>query len=135
MLRGIPAPLPDEDTQPFWDGCADGRLLVPECAACGARRWPPGPMCPVCQSTETHWLEASRRGTLYSWIVAVHPTDQVLADQVPYTVALVELDEGVRVIGNVLDVDPAELVAGMPLDVVFEEADGIRLPNFRRTVD
>jgi uncharacterized OB-fold protein len=72
---------------------------------------------------------------LYSWTVAVHASDARLEDQVPYAVALVELEEGVRVIANVLDADPASLVAEMPLDLVFEESGGIRLPNFRPATD
>jgi len=92
-------------------------------------------MCPVCQSTDTHWLQASGRGTLYSWVVAVHASDPLLADQVPYAVALIELDEGVRVIANVLDADPSELRADMPVELVFEESDGNRLPNFRPAPD
>ena len=131
MLKGMPIPLPDLDTQPFWDGCASGRFLVPRCRICGATRWPPGPMCPVCQSTETDWIESSGQGTLYSWIVVVHPIDPVLVDQVPYVVALIALEEGVRVVGNLSGCSPDELAAEMPVELVFEESAAIRLPNFR----
>ena len=132
MLKGMPLPRPDLDTQAFWDGCAEGRFLVPRCRACGATRWPPGPMCPECQSTETDWLDSSGRGTVYSWIVATHPVDPVLVDQVPYVVALVDLEEGVRVVGNVEGCDPGEVTAGMAVELFFEEVGGMRLPNFRR---
>jgi uncharacterized OB-fold protein len=131
MLKGMPLPQPDLDTQPFWDGCQREQFLVPRCRACNTTRWPPGPMCPECQSTQTEWIESSARGSVYSWIVATHPVDPVLVDQVPYVVALIELEEGVRVVGNVEGCDPEEIVAGMAVELFFEEVEGMRLPNFR----
>jgi uncharacterized OB-fold protein len=132
VLRGMPAPVPDLDTQPFWDGCVEDRFLVPECAACGHRRWPPGPMCPVCRSPETRWIDSSGRGSVYSWLVVHHPVNRVLADQVPYVVAMIDLEEGVRVVGNVEGCDPESVTAGMPVEVFFEmHEEGIRMPNFR----
>jgi uncharacterized OB-fold protein len=132
VLRGMPAPVPDLDTQPFWDGCAEDRFLVPECAACGHRRWPPGPMCPVCRSPETRWIDSSGRGSVYSWLVVHHPVNRVLADQVPYVVAMIDLEEGVRVVGNVEGCDPEAVTAGMAVEVFFEtHEEGIRMPNFR----
>jgi hypothetical protein len=82
---------------------------------------------------ETEWMEATGRGHVYSWIVVSHPVDPVIADQVPYAVAMIELDEGVRVVGNVAGCGPDELQAGMKVTVYFEEPDeqGIRLPNFQ----
>jgi hypothetical protein len=133
MLTGLPRPLVDFDTQPFWDGCREERFLVPTCADCGYARWPPGPMCPVCQSMQTDWVRSSGRGRVYSWIVATHPVDQVLVDQVPYVVAMIELEEGVRVVGNVTGCAPDEVVADLAVRLFFEPAgeDGIRIPNFR----
>lgn len=90
-------------------------------------------MCPVCQSMKTDWAESTGRGQVYSWVVVTHPVDAVIADQVPYAVAMIELEEGVRVVGNVAGCGPDELQAGMRVAVYFEEPDeqGIRLPNFR----
>jgi uncharacterized OB-fold protein len=89
-------------------------------------------MCPSCQATETDWREASGRGTVYSWVVAAHPVHPTLADQVPYVVGLVELEEGVRVVANVTGCTPDEVTAGMPVEVYFEDVDAeVRLPNFR----
>lgn len=132
MLRGLPPPVADLDTQAFWDGCQDERFLVPACAMCGARRWPPGPMCPVCRSMETDWIPSSGCGTVYSWLVVHHPVNSVLADQVPYVIAMIDLDEGVRVVGNVEGCDPGSVRAGMPVEVVFERhEEGMLIPNFR----
>lgn len=133
MLRGMPTPRPDLDTQPFWDGCDEGKFLVPRCRACAATRWPPGPMCPECQSQDTEWIESSGRGKVYTWVVATHPVDPVLADQVPYVVGMIELEEGVRVVGNVEGCDPGEVTAEMPVELVFADlGNGRRLPNFRK---
>jgi uncharacterized OB-fold protein len=128
----MPLPEPDRDTRPFWDGCARERFLVPRCGQCGATRWPPGPMCPECQSTVTEWIESSGRGSVYSWVVAAHPVAEVLADQVPYVVGLIELEEGVRVVGNVVDCAPEEVEAGMAVEVFFEPCGEFLLPNWRR---
>lgn len=131
MLKGMPLPIADLDTQPFWDGCREGRFLVPRCRSCGELRWPPGPMCPACQAQETEWLPASGQGKIYSWVVVTHPVAEVLVDQVPYVVGLIELAEGVRVVGNVEGCDPATVVPDMPVEIFFEDVGGLRLPNFR----
>jgi uncharacterized protein len=131
MLRDMPLPQPDLDTQPFWDGCKDSKFLIPFCHACGSPRWPPGPMCPNCQATDTDWVESSGRGNVYSWVVVVHPVHESLIDQVPYVVGLIELEEGVRVVGNVLGCAPEEVRADHPVELIFEDVEDFRLPNFK----
>jgi uncharacterized protein len=133
MIRGMPRPRADLDTQPFWDGCDEGRFLFQRCLRCAGTRWPPGPMCPHCQSMETEWVESVGRGRVYSWIVATHPVDPVLVDHVPYVVAMIDLEEGPRVVGNVEGCEPDEIEADLPVELFFEElGDGRRLPNFRK---
>ncbi len=133
MLEGMPRPLPNLDTQPFWDGCQEERLLLPRCSACGEGRWPPGPMCPACQSQDVDWIESSGRGRVYSWIVANHPVHPVLTGQVPYVVAMIELEHNIRLVGNVMGCAPDEVEADLPVEVIFERLeDGRQLPNFRR---
>jgi uncharacterized OB-fold protein len=128
----MPAPIPDLDTKPFWDGCLERRFLVPTCADCKAPRWPPGPLCPVCRCERTVWVDASGRGTVYSWVVVTHPVHPVIADQVPYVVAVIELAEGVRVVGNVAGCSPDDVTPDMPVELYFEDvADGFVRPNFR----
>jgi uncharacterized OB-fold protein len=131
MLTGLPGPLADLDTQPFWDGCNDRRLLLPRCADCTAYRWPPGPMCPQCQSQATEWVQWSGTGTVYSWVVVHHAAHPALADQVPYVAALVELEPGIRILGNILGVAPEEMRPDLALTLVFEDAgDGELIPNW-----
>lgn len=135
VLNGLPRPLPDFDTEPFWNGCREGRFLIPACTDCGRGRWPPGPMCPHCRSTAVEWRPASGRGSVYSWVVVVHPTLDALVDQVPYVVGLIELDEQVRVVGNLAGISPDAVTAGLPVELYFEPPgdDGIPIPNFRVT--
>ena len=131
MLKGLPRPQPDLDSMPFWEGCREKRFLLPRCQECGSFRWPPGPMCPACQSQQTEWVEAAGRGRVYSWIVVNHAPHPNLADQTPYVLALIELEEGVRVLGNIYGCEPNEILPNLAVSLIFEEADdGFVLPNF-----
>ncbi len=131
MLTGMPKPWPDADSAPFWDGCAEGRLMVPRCVEAHHPRWPPGPMCPVCQSQNTEWVRAGGEGSVYSWTVVTDPVDAALVNQVPYIVALIDLPEGVRIIANLVGCEPDAVVAEMPVRLVFEDQEGLTIPNFR----
>lgn len=123
------APSVSLDTQFFWDGVREHRLLIQRCGGCGALRHPPRPMCPECQSLAWDSVEASGRGTLYSFCIPRHPLLPWQEEE--YVVALVELDEGTRLVSNLVGVDPAEARIGMPVRVVFEEFDdGLVLPMF-----
>lgn len=125
-------PTPDPSTQPWWDAARDGRLLIKRCADCGRAHFYPRPFCPHCWSTNVAWEQASGRGTLYTWSV-VHQNDlPPFNERVPYVAAIVELDEGPRMMTNVVDCDPADLVVGMPVEVTFRpETDDVTLPVFR----
>jgi len=136
VIPGAPVPIPDHDTRSFWEACHEGKFLIPQCRSCKTLRWPPGPVCPSCRSDETEWVSASGRGRVYSWVVARHPANPTMADAVPYIVGLIELDEGVRVVGNVCECDPADVEPDLAVELFFEEAaDGLRLPNFRRAAE
>ena len=144
-VSGEPAgllPAPDEDSAPFWEGCAAGELRVQRCASCGRRRMPPRPMCPWCRSFEVAWDVTSGRGRIWSWVVAHPPLLAAYAEQAPYNVVVVELedDPSIRLCGNVvaepggrLDaVDPTTLSIGLPVQVCFGPAvAGIALPRWR----
>jgi uncharacterized OB-fold protein len=131
MVAGVPptiAPVTGPDDAWFWDGVRDGRLLVRACASCGRLRHPPVPMCPACGSTEWSVREASGRGRVHAWIVSRHPTEP---DAAPRLVALVELDEGVRLVSNLVDVDVADVRNELAVEVCFRDHDGVVLPQFR----
>jgi hypothetical protein len=125
--RVIP-PVPDRDDQYFWTGVEEGRLLARRCAHCSFLQHPPSPMCPKCGSVD--WLieELSGRGVVYSWIVSRHPSE---AEGSARIVALVELEEGPRLVSNLQDVTVPDVVTGMPVELTFAEFDGVRLPQFR----
>lgn len=125
-------PTPDPSTQPWWDAAREGRLLVKRCADCGRAHFYPRPFCPHCWSANVAWEQASGRGTLYTWSV-VHQNDlPPFNERVPYVAAIVELEEGPRMMTNIVDCDPAALAVGMPVEVTFRPAtDDVTLPVFR----
>jgi uncharacterized OB-fold protein len=118
----------DYDDESFWNGVKQGKLLLARCAQCSRLQHPPSPMCPHCGSVEWEAQEASGRGTVQSWIVSRHPTEP---DDAPRIVALVDLDEGVRLVSNLHDVEVADVKNDTPVEVVFAEVDGFTLPQFR----
>jgi uncharacterized OB-fold protein len=123
------APSMTSDTQFFWDGVRAHQLLIQRCATCGALRHPPRPMCPQCQSLEWDTIESSGRGTVYSFVIPHHPPWPWFPD--PYVVALVDLEEGTRLVTNITGVAPEAVTIGMPVVVRFEHFDGdLVLPLF-----
>jgi uncharacterized OB-fold protein len=125
-------PTPDDTTRAFWDATTRGVLLIKRCRACGRAHFYPRPFCPHCWSEEVEWEEARGRATLYTWSV-VHANDlPPFQERVPYVAAVVDLEEGPRMMTNVVDWDSNQLTAGMPLEVVFrEQAEGVTVPVFR----
>jgi uncharacterized OB-fold protein/acyl dehydratase len=126
-----PRPPTTLDTQWWFDACKEGRLLIQRCTSCGVLRHPPGPACASCHSFEWDTVEASGNGSVYSYVVAHHP--QAPAFDYPLPVVLVELDEGTRLVSNLVDVDPDDVVIGMPVVcelVAFD--DELTIPQFRK---
>lgn len=118
-----PMPAPDPESAPFWEGLRERRLLLQKCGKCGRFRFPPGEICPHCHSREASWVPASGRGALFSWIVVRHPIPrEVFAGETPYIVALIDLEEGVRIASNLVGVEPEAVHDRMPVSVVFREA-------------
>lgn len=99
----FPVPVADADTQPFWDGCRRGELLVQCCASCGRWLWQPRPICSRCQTPDPVWTRVSGSGAVASWTVIRPPTLPAYAEMVPFVVLLVQLDEGVRLLGYLVD--------------------------------
>lgn len=125
-----PPPGISDDTRFFWDGARAGRLLIQRCKSCATLRHPPGPVCPSCQSFEWDTLQASGRGTVYSFVVMHYP--EVPPFDHPNPIALIELDEGTRLIAQLVGVKPAEVSIGQAVQVEFNHFDGdLVLPQFR----
>jgi uncharacterized OB-fold protein len=121
------------DTQFFWDGLRERRLLIQRCTSCGTLRHPPRPMCPACNELGWDTIEASGKGTLHSFVMPAHPQFPFL--DYPYVVALVDLEEGTRLLSNLIGIDPADARIDMPVEVDFVEFDnGVVLHQFRPAV-
>jgi uncharacterized protein len=124
-----PRPPRNQDNAFFWEGVDRGELLIQHCTSCGRLRHPPRPMCPNCQSLEWDAVASSGRGEVYSFVVPHYP--QVPSFEYPYVVAVVQLEEGTRLITNVIDIDPADVEIGMPVQVRFVAIDDeLTLPLF-----
>ena len=131
---GFPTVTPTLDDATFWEHCVQERLAFQRCAACGTLRHPPAPICGRCQSREIDWAEAPRRGRIYSYTIAWHPTHPAATAAIPYNVVLVEFPQmpGVRLISNVVEAAYDELAVGLVVELVFEtDAKGRKLPRFR----
>ncbi|MDQ3148233.1 MAG: OB-fold domain-containing protein [Actinomycetota bacterium] len=103
--RAAPVPVPDADTAPFWEAARERRLVVPRCASCGHWIWQPKPLCPRCSTPDPLWTEVDGAARLASWTVLRPPVLPAYADRVPFVIVLAELDEGVRLVGQLVGDD------------------------------
>lgn len=125
------APIENPDTERFWQGCRDGTLLVQRCRSCGTSRHPPSPLCHSCHSPELEWAVCSGMGEVWTFSVLREPLDG-WAGQLPTIVAIIELVEGVKMISNIVEVEPEAVHIGMKVAVCFEVSEGeVVLPRFR----
>ncbi len=122
-------PAMSADTEFFWEGAARGELLIQRCTDCKTLRHPPGPGCASCGSLEWDTVGSSGRGTVHSY--AVHHYPPIPGHDVPNVVALVDVEEGVRILANLVGVAPDDVEIDMPVEVSFAERDGVMLPQWR----
>jgi uncharacterized protein len=123
-------PVVSRDTAFFWEGTATGELRIQRCGGCGALRHPPGPMCPACGAAKPEYVVAGGTGEVYSYVVQHHPP--VPGKQLPIVVALVQLPEGVRMVGELLGVAPERVRIGLPVRTEFVRVDeALTLPAWR----
>lgn len=124
-------PTPDDETQPFWDACREERLLIKRCRSCGEAHFYPRPFCPKCWSEDVEWEQASGRATLYTYSIVYRNDLPPFGERVPYVAAVVDLDEGPRMMTNVVNCEFDDLTIGMPLQVTFrEETEEFTFPAF-----
>ncbi len=132
MTMRFDLPSPDLETQPFWDAAKDGRFLVRRCGACGAFHFYPRPFCPKCWSNDVEWVEASGKATLYTY--SVIPTNDLppFNERVPYVAAVVTLEEGPRVMTNIVECAFEDLRVDLPLVVAYQAiSDDFTIPVFK----
>jgi uncharacterized OB-fold protein len=117
-----PLPKPTPDTQPFWDALKQHRLMLPKCKACGKLHFFPRPFCPHCFSWDLEWVRCSGKGKLYSFLINHRPAPG-FEEETPYVIAVVELDEGPRMLSNLIDIEPTPeaVQVDMPVEVLFQD--------------
>jgi uncharacterized OB-fold protein len=127
-----PLPTVSGETRPFWDACRRGELLIQRCPSCDRYQFYPRGICANCWASDIEWVKSSGKGTVWAFTVTRQNRTRGFAEEVPYVVALVELDEGVKMFTNIVGCDPGEVKTGMPVEVTFVRAtDQISIPYFR----
>jgi uncharacterized OB-fold protein len=126
-----PLPRPTPETLPYWEGARAGELRIQRCLDCQELYFYPRPFCPRCFSDRVEWVRVSGRARLHSYVINHRPAPG-FEEQAPYAIAVVELEEGVRLMSNIVGVEntPENLVLDMPLEVAFEEREGMCIPVF-----
>ena len=128
----IPLPAPSDVSQPFWDACRRHQITFQRCNACSGITFIPQPACRHCLSSDLRWEQSQGKGSVYSWTVVWRP--QTPAFEIPYAIAIVDVDEGYQMVSNIIGIDPADLQVGMRVAVTFHEMNGeITIPYFQRS--
>jgi uncharacterized OB-fold protein len=127
-----PLPAINEDTAPYWEYCRKHEIRMQKCQQCGYIRFPASIVCPKCHSLEAEWTKLSGKGRVYSFIIyhqAYHPSYK---DDLPYAVAIIQLDEGPRMESNIIGCKMEDIKIDMPVEVVFDDVtDEVTLPKFK----
>jgi uncharacterized protein len=129
-----PLPTPDPVTQPFWDSLKAHAIKLQHCAACDMFVYYPRAVCPTCLSTELVWMDVSGRGVIHAFTIPHRHPNPAFSERAPYVVVLVELQEGVRMLSNLVDVEPVaeQVPIGAPVEIVYDDVnETITLPCFR----
>ncbi|MGB2693921.1 MAG: Zn-ribbon domain-containing OB-fold protein [Dehalococcoidia bacterium] len=128
----LPIPVADDESRPFFAGAKEGKLMLLRCTQCGTYRLPGRDRCSDCWSTETEWAQVSGRGKLYTFGVMHQQYHPSFADVIPYNYAIVELEQGPRLITNIVDCTNEDLRTDMPVEAVFDPvSDETTLVRFR----
>lgn len=124
-------PTVNETNRLYWEGTAQGELRLRQCKACGAKfRFSHG-WCPECGSDDLGYVVSAGKGVVTNFSVIHVPPYEAYASEVPYALALVDLEEGVRMMANIVECDPLTVAVGMQVTVTYEDRGGIKLPQFR----
>lgn len=127
-----PLPRFTPDNRAFWEGCREHKIMLPWCRHCDRPHWPPGPVCPYCFGDDLTWKQSSGRGVVSSWVVVHKAWLPAFAADIPYNAVQVELEEGVRLTGNVVGAPNEVLRVGLPVEVVFDDVTPeATLPRFK----
>ncbi|MDF2368519.1 Zn-ribbon domain-containing OB-fold protein [Sneathiella sp.] len=119
-MTGKPIPVANPDTAVFWDACNEKRFLIQSCKSCGENQFYPRAICKNCQSNDLEWQEVSGRGTVKTFTVVRHAPSPAFKADLPYVLALINLDEGVSTMMNVIECDVEDVHIGMDIELTFE---------------
>ena len=126
-----PVPRPAPESVHYWQAAHQHRLELPRCNACGQFWFPPSQSCPHCLAADFAWTPVSGVGKVFSFVTFHRVYHPAFAQEVPYVVALVELEEGPRLLSNIVGVPPEAVVCDMPVKVVFDDvAEDVSVPKF-----
>ncbi len=129
-----PLPRIDEESRWFWEACARHELVLQKCGSCGTIRYYPRAICTKCLSAEVVYVRSAGRGTVYTFTVTHQNQAAGFRDELPYVMAYVQLDEGPRVLTNVVETPVDQVSIGLRVEVVFDDVDeSLSIPKFRRT--
>lgn len=132
MFYKKPLPQPNPDTKPFWDGCSKHELRFQKCRNCSHVRWPPSIICPMCYTQDTEWIRSGGRGKIYTFVVYHQAFHKAFENDLPYVTAIIELEEGPRLLSNIVGCRPQDVRCGMPLEVTWEDInEEFSLPKFK----
>lgn len=126
-------PVANADSRPYWDAARERRLVIRECRDCGQLHFMPRFMCPRCWSEDLAWVDASGRGTVHSFSVVRRAPLAEFAGHVPYVVAMIDLEEGPRMVANVVGSTALDTRIGDAVTVCFEDRGDVTLPQFQRS--
>jgi uncharacterized protein len=130
----LPQPVANADSLPYWNAAREGRLVIRRCRACGELHFMPRHLCPACWSDDLEWLDTKGVGRVHSFSIGRRASDPAFASRVPYVIALVELEEGPRMMANILGNDALDVAINDAVNVTFEDrGDGAMLAQFERT--
>ena len=132
MAESKPIPVPTLHSKPYWDATKKRVLTIQRCADCHHYIFYPRRICNYCRSDNLEWKPVSGKGKIYTYSVVHRPVSKAFASEVPYVVAIVELDEGARMMANVVECDPEKLQINDRVSVVFDPvSDDLSLPKFK----
>ena len=124
------------ETKPYWNAAERGQLLIQKCNACSRYQFYPRGFCSHCWSLDIGWVKSSGKGTVWTYTVTFQNRSPGYSEEVPYVVALVELEEGVRMFSNIVECNYQQVSIGMAVQVVFRKAtDAITIPYFKRATE
>ena len=127
-----PMPVSTSDTEAYWKATGQGKLLIQRCDSCGVAQFYPREFCVSCLSDDITWVEASGKGRVYTFTLCHIPGNPSRADKLPYAIAMIDLEEGVRMLTEIVDSSYVLLRVGSPVELVFEKiSEEFSLPQFK----